>query len=123
MSRYVDGFVIAVPKKKVGTYRKMARLGAKVWKEHGALEYFECIGDDLKAQYGMMPFGKLARLKPGETVAFSWIVYRSKKHRNSVNAKVMKDRRMNDPKWQKDMPFEMYMMAYGGFKPLVHWTR
>ena len=72
MARYVDGFVIALPKKKVGAYRKMARLGAKVWKEHGALEYYECVGEDLKAQYGMMPFPKLARLKKGETVAFSW---------------------------------------------------
>lgn len=124
MSRYVDGFVIPVPKKKVAVYRKMAALGAKIWKEYGALEYFECIGDDLDlAKYGMSTFPKLARLKRGETVAFSWIVYRSKKHRDSVNAKVMKDPRMNDPKWQKDMPFEMKRMNYGGFKTLVHWTR
>ena len=120
MARYVDGFVIAVPKKKVAAYLKMARLGAKVWKEHGALEYFECVGEDLEAPYGM-PFPKLARLKKGETVVFSWIVYRSKKHRNSVNAKVMKDPRMNNPDLQKSMPFDMKRMAFGGFKTLVHW--
>jgi len=119
MARYVDGFVIAVPKKKVGAYRKMARLGAKVWKEHGALEYYECVGEDLEAQYGMTPFPKLARLKKGETVVFSWIVYRSKKHRNSVNARVMKDPRMNN--LGKDMPFDMKRMAFGGFKTLVYW--
>ena len=120
MARYVDGFVIAVPKKKVGAYRKMARLGAKVWKEHGALEYYECVGEDLEPQYGM-PFPKLARLKKGETVVFSWIVYRSKKHRDRVNAKVMKDPRMNNPDLQKDTPFDMKRMAFGGFKTLVHW--
>ncbi len=120
MARYVDGFVIALPKKKVGAYRKMARLGAKVWKEHGALEYYECVGEDLEPQYGM-PFPKLARLKKGETVVFSWIVYRSKKHRDRVNAKVMKDPRMNNPDLQKDMPFDMKRMAFGGFKTLVHW--
>lgn len=88
MARYVDGFVIAVPNKKLGVYRKMA---------------------------------KLARLKKGETVVFSWIVYRSKKHRNSVNARVMKDPRMNNPDFQKDMPFEMKRMAFGGFETLVYW--
>lgn len=121
MARYVDGFVIAVPKRKLGTYRKMARLGAKVWKEHGALEYYECVGEDLEVQFGAMPFPKLARLKKGETVVFSWIVYRSKKHRNSVNAEVMKDPRMHNSDFQKDMPFEMKRMAFGGFETLVHW--
>ncbi len=120
MARYVDGFVIAVPKKKIDVYRKMARLGAKVWKEHGALEYYECVGEDLAAQYGT-PFPKLARLKKGETIIFSWIVYRSKKHRDSVNAKVMKDPRMNDPKLQKEMPFDMKRMSFGGFETLVYW--
>lgn len=120
MARYVDGFVIALPRKNVTAYRKMARLGAKVWKEHGALEYFECIGEDLAVPYGM-PFPKLARLKKGETVVFSWIVYRSKKHRDSVNAKVMKDPRMNNPSLQKSMPFDMKRMAFGGFETLVHW--
>lgn len=120
MARYVDGFVIALPKKKVAAYRKMARLGAKVWKEHGALEYYECVGDDLATPYGM-PFPKLTRLKKGETVVFSWIVYRSKKHRDSVNAKVMKDPRMNDPELHKSMPFDMKRMTAGGFETLVHW--
>ena len=121
MARYVDGFVIAVPKKKLSAYRKMAALGAKVWKAHGALEYYECVGDDLEAQYGMMPFPKLARIRKGETVVFSWIVYRSRKHRDSVNAKVMKDPRMNNPDFQLDMPIDMKRMAYGGFKTLVYW--
>ncbi|MET0791028.1 MAG: DUF1428 domain-containing protein [Polyangiaceae bacterium] len=121
MARYVDGFVIAVPKKKVSAYLKMAKLGAKVWKEHGALEYYECVGEDLKAQFGMTSFPKLAQLEKGETVVFSWIVYRSKKHRDSVNAKVMKDPRMNDPELQKNVPFDMKRMAYGGFETLVHW--
>jgi len=121
MPRYIDGFVIPCPKKKIAAYRKMAQLGAKVWKEHGALEYYECVGDDLKAQYGMLPFPKLARLKPGETVIFSWIVYRSKKHRDSVNAKVMKDPRMNNPDLAKSMPFDMKRMTYGGFETLVYW--
>jgi alkaline phosphatase len=121
MARYVDGFVIAVPKKKVGAYLKMARLGAKVWKDHGALEYYECVGDDFKAQFGAMPFPKLVRLAKSETVVFSWIVYRSKKHRDSVNAKVMKDPRLNNPDLQKSMPFDMKRMAYGGFKTLVYW--
>jgi uncharacterized protein YbaA (DUF1428 family) len=120
MARYVDGFVIALPKKKLGAYRKMARLGAKVWKEHGALEYYECVGDDLEAQYGMMPFPKLARLKKGETVVFSWIVYRSRKHRDSVNAKVMRDPRLNSMDLQ-NMPFDMKRTAYGGFETLVYW--
>lgn len=121
MARYVDGFVIALPKKNLGTYRKMAKLGAKVWKDHGALEYYECVGDDLKAQYGMMPFPKLARARKGETVAFSWIVYRSRKHRDSVNAKVMKDPRMNSPDLQNGIPFDMKRMAYGGFETIVYW--
>jgi uncharacterized protein YbaA (DUF1428 family) len=120
MARYVDGFVIALPKKKLSTYLKMAKLGAKVWKDHGALEYYECVGDDFKAPYGM-PFPKLARLTKGETVVFSWIVYRSKKHRDSVNAKVMKDPRMNDPDFQKSPPFDMKRMAYAGFETLVYW--
>jgi uncharacterized protein YbaA (DUF1428 family) len=120
MARYVDGFVIPFPKKKLHVYRRMAKLGAKVWKEHGALAYYECVGDDLKASFGM-PFTKLARLKPGETVAFSYIVYKSRRHRDQVNARVMKDPRMNDPNMGKDMPFEMKRMAYGGFKTIVWW--
>lgn len=121
MSRYVDGFVIPFPKKKLDVYRRMAKLGARIWKEYGALEYYECVADDLKSSFGHMTFSRLAKLKPGETLAFSWIVYRSRKHRDRVNAKVMKDPRMNDPNMAKQMPFEMRRMTYGGFKTLVHW--
>lgn len=113
---YVDGFLIPVPKKNLADYRKMARLGGKVWKEHGALEYKECVGDDLDTKMGIS-FPKTLRLKPGETVIFSWIVYKSKAHRDRVNAKVMKDPRMN--KAPEPMPFDMKRMAFGGFEMLV----
>lgn len=121
--KYVDGFVIPLNKKNVAAYKKMAEWGAKTWKKYGALEYFECIGDDLKVQKGMgQGFGKLAKLKAGETVAFSWIVYKSKKHRDEVNKKVMKE--MDSPENKKKfenqpMPMDMKRFAYGGFKPIV----
>jgi len=118
MALYVDGFVIPLPKKNLAAYRRIARLAGKVWREHGALEYRECVGDDLVTR-GMAAFPKTARAKRGETVLFSWIVYRSKADRNRVNAKVMKDPRilgMMDP---KKMPFDVKRMVYGGFKVLV----
>jgi uncharacterized protein YbaA (DUF1428 family) len=123
-SKYVDGFVLVVPKKKLAEYRKMAELGKKMWMKYGALDYKECVGDDLKtkAMGGMNPlsFLKMAKAKSDETVWFSFIVYKSKKHRDAVNAKVMKDPAMNDPKWKdKPMPFDMKKMAYGGFKVIV----
>jgi uncharacterized protein YbaA (DUF1428 family) len=117
MARYVDGFVIPIPKKNLEAYRRMAQLGRKVWMEYGALEYYECVGDDLNVKWGK-GFGRLAKLKPGETVVFSWIVYKSRAHRDRVNAKVMKDPRMG-PQMQKSMPFDMKRMAYGGFQVLV----
>ena len=120
MARYVDGFVIPIPKKNLETYRRMAKLGAKVYREYGALEYYECIGDDLKVKW-VKPFPKQLNLKPNETVIFSWIVYKSRAHRDRVNKKVMKDPRMNDPKWQKMMPFDLKRMCYGGFNVLVSW--
>ena len=113
---YVDGFVIVVPKKNLAAYRKMAQLGGKVWKDHGALEYYECAGDDMNVKCGM-PFPKLAKAKRGETVVFSWIVYKSRAHRDRINAKVMKDPRMNME--IKDMPFDLKRMSFGGFKVLV----
>jgi uncharacterized protein YbaA (DUF1428 family) len=116
MARYVDGFVLAVPKKNLPAYRKMARLGAKVWKEHGALEYVECVGDDLATQWGTT-FPKLAKTKPGETVCFSFIVYKSRAHRDAVNKKVMADPRME--KAPNPMPFDMKRMSFGGFKAIV----
>jgi uncharacterized protein YbaA (DUF1428 family) len=98
----------------------MARLGAKVWKKHGALEYFECVGDDLHPKWASIPFPRTVRLKPGETVVFSFIVFKSRAHRDRVNAKVMKDPMMSDPAWKdKPMPFDVKRMAYGGFKVLV----
>ena len=112
---YVDGFLLAVPKKKVGIYLKIARKAGKVWKEHGALEYRETVGDDLKTKMGM-PFPKAIRAKAGETVVFSWIVYKSRAHRDSVNKKVMKDERIASMMDPKSMPFDMKRMAYGGFK-------
>lgn len=120
---YVDGFVLAVPKKNIQTYRKMAAAAGKIWMKCGALGYLECAGDDLHPDTGGMKcltFPQLAKTKPGETVFFSFIVYRSRAHRDSVNAKVMKDPRMADPK-NKDipMPFDMKRMAYGGFKAIV----
>jgi uncharacterized protein YbaA (DUF1428 family) len=115
---YVDGFVLVVPKKNLKAYASMAKVGAKVWREHGALEYRECVGDDLTPKCGL-PFPKLTKTKPGETVVFSWITYKSKAHRDKVNAKVMKDPRLAASMEGKEMPFDMKRMAYGGFKLLV----
>jgi uncharacterized protein YbaA (DUF1428 family) len=114
---YVDGFVLVVPKKKLPAYVKLARKASKVWREHGALDYRECVGDDLKVKMGL-PFPKLARARAGETVIFSWISYKSRAHRDKVNAKVMADKRLFDG-MPKEMPFDVKRMAYGGFKTLV----
>jgi uncharacterized protein YbaA (DUF1428 family) len=118
MARYVDGFVLPVPKKNVKVYRRIAQQAARVWREHGALEYRECVGDDMKPK-GVVPFPRLARSKPGETVVFAWIVYKSRADRDRVNAKVMKDPRMAKMMSPKSMPFDVKRMAYGGFKVLV----
>ena len=113
---YVDGFVIAIPKKQLKTYRRMANLGRKAWMKHGAVDYKECLGDDLKAKWGT-PFTRMMKLKPGETAIFAYIVFKSRAHRDRVNAKVMKEMAaMGDP---KDMPFDMKRMVYGGFKTIV----
>lgn len=116
---YVDGFLCPVPKKNVAAYRRMSQKAGKVWREYGALEYRECVGDDLNVK-GMVPFTRRLKIKPGETVFFSWIVYKSRTHRDRVNARVMKDPRlakmMEDP---KSMPFDVKRMAYGGFKVVV----
>jgi uncharacterized protein YbaA (DUF1428 family) len=114
---YVDGFVLVVPKKKLPAYVKLARKASKVWREHGALDYRECVGDDLKVKMGL-PFPKLAKARMGETVIFSWISYKSRAHRDKVNAKVMADKRLFDG-MPKEMPFDVKRMAYGGFKTLV----
>jgi uncharacterized protein YbaA (DUF1428 family) len=119
---YVDGFVLPVPKKKLAAYRRIAQIAGKVWRDHGALEYRECSGEDLAPKMGdskMTPlFPRMVKMKASETVVFSWIVYKSRAHRDRVNAKVMKDPRMakmmNVP-----MPFDCKRMAYAGFKVLV----
>jgi len=116
--RYVDGYVLPVPTKNLPAYRKMAATGAKVWRDHGALEYRECAGDDLDVKFGM-PFPKLLKLKRGETAVFAWIVFKSKAHRDRVNAKVMKDPRLQSSADPKKMPFDPKRMVYGGFTVLV----
>ncbi len=118
MAHYVDGFVLPVPKKNVEAYRRMAQKASKIWVEHGALEYRECIGDDLNIKFGM-PFPKGIKSKPSETIVFAYIVYKSRAHRDSVNAKVMKDPRIGGMGDEKDMPFDCKRMIYGGFKTIV----
>jgi uncharacterized protein YbaA (DUF1428 family) len=116
---YVDGFVIAVPKKNLAAYKRMAAVAGKVWKGYGAVDYKECVGDDLKVKAGCgLPFPKLAKTKNGETVVFSYIVYKSKSHRDAVNKKVMTDPRIAKMMTQP-VPFDVKRMAYGGFKVLV----
>src|SRR5262245_58427279 len=114
---YADGFVLTVPKKKLGAYKKLAQKAGRIWREYGALDYKECIGDDLKVKMGV-PFTRLAKPKSGETVVFSWILYKSRAHRDSVNKKVMKDKRLCADMDPNDMPFDCKRMTYGGFKVL-----
>ncbi len=113
---YVDGFLLPVPKKNLAKYRRLSTKAGKIWREHGALEYRECVGDDLNAPTGAT-FPKSAKAKPGETVVFSWIVYKSKADRTRVLKKVMSDPRLKAD--MKDMPFDTKRMAYGGFKVIV----
>lgn len=118
MADYIDGFVLAVPKKNLPAYARMAKQASKVWRDHGALEYRECAGDDLNVKFGV-PFPKQLKTKPGETVVFAYIVYKSRAHRDKVNAKVMKDPRLASMCDPKDMPFDCARMIYGGFKTIV----
>ena len=115
---YVDGFVVPVQKKSVQAYRRMARKAGKIWREHGALEFRECIADDVKVGE-LTSFPRSVKLKPNETVVFSWITYKSRAHRDRVNAKVMKDKRLAEMMDGKAMPFDAKRMIYGGFKVLV----
>lgn len=115
---YVDGFVLPILKKNLKAYFPMAKKAGKIWREHGALEYRECVGDDLNVKMGL-PFPRLAKLTAGETVVFSWIVYKSRAHRNKVNAKVIKDPRMDGMCDAKSMPFDIKRMSFGGFSVLV----
>jgi uncharacterized protein YbaA (DUF1428 family) len=117
MARYVDGFVLPIPRKNAAAYRKMARKAGRIWREHGALEYRECIAEDVKpGKYTSFP--QSVKLKGNEAVWFSWIVYKSRKHRDQVNARVMKDPRLAgmDP---SQMPFDGKRMIYGGFEVQV----
>lgn len=117
---YVDGFVLVVPKNKLAQYRKMAKGGSKVWLKYGALGYKECMIDDVKPEHVMFTFLKMVKAKPNETVWFSYIEYKNKKHRNQVNACVMKDPFMkSDNSHMTSMPFDLKRMAYGGFSVVV----
>ena len=116
--RYVDGYVLPVPKKNLPAYRRMAQLAGRVWRDHGALDYKECVGQDLKTKCGI-PFPRTVRVKAGETVVFSYIVFKSRAHRDRVNARVMKDPRLAKMMDPKAMPFDSKRMVYGGFKVLV----
>ena len=116
--KYVDGFIVPVPKKKMKAYRDLAELAAKVWKEHGALDYKECVADDVKVGK-WTSFPRSVDLKPGETVVFSYILYKSRAHRDKVLAKVMKDPRLEKMMDPKTMPFDGKRMIYGGFKTVV----
>ena len=115
---YVDGFVVPVPVKSLQAYRRMAQKAGKVWREHGALEYREFVADDVKVGK-WTSFPRSVKLKRGETVVFSWIVYRSREHRDRVNAKVMKDKRLAGMMNPEAMPFDGKRMIYGGFKVLT----
>jgi len=115
---YVDGFVIPVPEKNLKDYQKISQKAGKVWREHGALQYIEAAGDDLNNEFGAA-FPKTIKVKPGETVVFSFILYKSRAHRDKVNAKVMADPRLKKMMERSSMPFEMKRMVYGGFKVIV----
>jgi uncharacterized protein YbaA (DUF1428 family) len=118
MARYVDGFVLPVPKKNINAYRRLSRKAGEVWREHGALEYIECVADDVKSGK-LTSFPQSVKLKRGETVVFAWIVYKSRAHRDRVNAKVMKDPRLGSMMYVKSMPFDSKRMIWGGFKSIV----
>ncbi len=118
--RYVDGYVIPVPVKNLPAYKKMAKDAGKIWMKHGALQYVECAGDDLDLEWATLPFPRMAKVKEGETVIFSFIVYKSRKHRDQVNAKVHKElEETYKPGDEKKMPFDMKRVGVGGFTTLV----
>ncbi len=118
MARYVDGFVLPVPKGKIDEYRRIARKAGKIWREHGALEYRECVSEDVK-KGEVTSFPQSVELKRGETVVFAWIVFTSRAHRDRVNAKVRQDPRLADQMDPKAMPFDSKRMIYGGFEVVV----
>ena len=115
---YVDGFIVAVPKKNLAAYRRMAKKAGKVWREHGALDYREWVAEDVKVGK-LTSFPRSVKLKPGETVVFSWITYKSRAQRDKINAKVMTDPRLKSMMDPTSMPFDAKRMIYGGFESLV----
>ncbi len=121
MPRYIDGFVIPLKKKNLAAYRRIAVIASKVWKRHGALDYVEAVGDDLKIKGMVNSFPKIAKTKAGETVVFSFITYKSRKHRDAVNKKVMADPDITCITFPDGSPFDMKRMVYGGFKTFVEW--
>lgn len=119
MPKYVDGYVLPVPADKIDAYRKIASAAAKVFKEHGAIDYVECVADDMEPPFGR-PFPKAVNAKPNETVVFAWIVFKSRAHRDKVQAKVMKDPRMEAICGENGgVPFNPKRMSWGGFKVIV----
>ena len=118
MSHYVDGFVVPVPKSKIGEYREMAGKAGKIWREHGALQFWECVGDDVKPGK-VTSFPQAVQLKDDETVVFSFIVFESRAQRDAVNEKVMSDPRLKDMMDPKSMPFDGMRMFWGGFETIV----
>lgn len=120
MAKYVDGFVMMIQKKNLPAYKKIATDAGKLWKKYGALDYKECVADDMKTMGEVIPFPKLVKLKPGEVVVFSYIVYKSRAHRDAINKKVMKDPAMDPSSWKdKKMPFDFNRMSQGGFTVIV----
>jgi uncharacterized protein YbaA (DUF1428 family) len=115
---YVDGYVLPVPKKNLSVYRQVAQKAGKIWREHGALEYRECVGEDLKTKWGV-PYPKAIKAKSGETIIFSYVVFKSRAHRDKVNAKVMKDKRLAEMMNDCASLFDCKRMVYGGFEVLV----
>ena len=115
---YVDGFVLPLPKRNLKTYRRLSTKAGKIWREHGAVDYWECVADDVKPGK-LTSFPRSVKLKSGETVLFSWIVFKSRAHRDRVNAKVMKDPRLAEMMDMKDMPFDGKRMIWGGFETVV----
>ena len=115
---YVDGFIVAVPKKNLDTYRRLAKKAGKIWREHGALDYREWVAEDVKVGK-LTSFPRSVKLKAGETVVFSWITYKSRAQRDRINAKVMADKRLAEMMNPKSLPFDAKRMIYGGFESLV----
>lgn len=118
--RYIDGYVLPLPIKNIPAYKKIAADAGKIWMKHGALQYMECAGDDLAPEHSTLPFMKMAKAKDDETVIFSFVIYKSRAHRDSVNKKVMKEMEKTYKEGdEKNMPFDMKRIAVGGFTSLV----